>query len=52
MSGGSAGQTFVGAIVAYSANISGGYAFHYDESLGGQNTGSFYRIASWQEVSP
>jgi len=52
MSGGSGGQLFVGAIVADSANISGGYAFHYDESLGGQSAGSYYRIASWQEVSP
>jgi hypothetical protein len=33
LSGGGGSQQFVGAIVAQSANISGGYLFHYDESL-------------------
>jgi hypothetical protein len=36
MSGGGTGQQLIGAIVAQSANISGSYLFHYDESLRGR----------------
>jgi hypothetical protein len=36
MSGGGTGQQLIGAIVARSANISGNYLFHYDESLRGR----------------
>lgn len=50
--GGSTGMNYVGALVANSVNISGNYSFHYDESLAIVIPGSYYRVASWQEVSP
>ena len=52
MSGGSAGQIFAGAIIASSVDISGGYLFHYDESLGGGAPSAGYYVTFWQEVQP
>jgi len=42
-----------GAMVGSSFQINGNMGFHYDESLGGPQSGSsIYRVLSWQEVSP
>ncbi len=42
-----------GAMVGSSFQINGNMAFHYDESLGGPQSGSsIYRILAWREVSP
>jgi hypothetical protein len=46
------GGTFVGSLVANGATLSGSYAFHYDESLGGSAQQPFYYITSWKEVKP
>jgi hypothetical protein len=52
--GGSTTVNFVGSAVARSASISGHYAFHYDESLGGAifGGGASYFVASWKESPP
>jgi hypothetical protein len=50
LAGSYAGQLFVGAVIASSAYIYGGYAFHYDESLAGGGGGGYY-VASWKELS-
>ena len=40
-----------GAMVGSSFQINGNMGFHYDESLGGPQSGSsIYRILAWQEV--
>ncbi len=42
-----------GAMVGSSFQINGNMGFHYDESLGGPQSGSsIYRILAWREVSP
>jgi len=44
---------FSGAMVGSSFQINGNMGFHYDESLGGPQSGSsIYRILAWREVSP
>ncbi len=49
--GGSSGMNYVGSLVAKSVNISGNYAFHYDESLAGSGQQPFYYVTSWKEVN-
>jgi uncharacterized membrane protein YeaQ/YmgE (transglycosylase-associated protein family) len=50
LTGGSTSQLFLGAIIANSAWISGGYSFHYDESLAYCFGGGYY-VASWKELA-
>lgn len=51
--GGSTPVNFIGAIVAQSAQITGGYLFAYDEALAGLSAAepAIYRAASWQEIA-
>jgi hypothetical protein len=49
LTGGSTSQLFLGAVIANSAWISGGYSFHYDESLAYCFGGGYY-VASWNEL--
>jgi hypothetical protein len=39
-----------GAVVASSITLSGNANFHYDESLKNLTAGSYYQVASWQEL--
>ena len=52
--GGSTPVNFIGALVAQSAQITGGYLFAYDEALAGLSADvpAIYRASSWQEVTP
>lgn len=43
----------IGAMVGDTFQINGNMKFHYDESLGGPQSGSsIYRILAWRELSP
>lgn len=47
----SAGADMSGAILAYSISLGGSGNFHYDESLGGANSGLQYSVTVWQELT-
>jgi hypothetical protein len=52
MSGGGSGIIdFVGASTTSTVTMSGGYNFHYDESLA-NTTDAFYIASSWDEMTP
>ncbi len=49
--GGSTDIDFVGASTTSTVTMSGGYKFHYDESLA-NTTDAFYVASSWDEIAP
>lgn len=43
----------IGSMVGDTFDVNGSFAFHYDESLSGPNSGSSaYRVVAWREVTP
>jgi hypothetical protein len=49
--GGNSDQDFCGASVTKTATMNGNFNFHYDESLGRQNSVGIHRITTWTEIA-